>query len=660
MTGIPPRRPGPLRPSGSFDRRHQRDPIPFIIGGVIIFLAFLLIILFAPPISLLSGGDDEDNGELVTQSSGLTFRTTSDFPPLPPNLINLSPYLFDISIPNDLAQGSLVLRLQLAKATQDPSNIGFYTFEDGRWQRVASATLSADGSEAQGELTQVPATLAVLRSASSRLAVSGWLPPDSTVHPEAQGLITMVNPLGIGPKPDGTLGGGISQVPGGSYQVFPAITASSEEAVKAVNSILSDAGLTQKHIDQILTLVEGASPKGIDIDYRAVNPALKSQFTNFISSLAQRLHDENKQLSITLPLPEREGGAWRTGAYDWQALGERADIIKISPEDNQAVYHVVMPDVLTYATSQAPAAKLFLIISPFSHEGTGNSIRSLSILEAMGTASIMSVRSPNGPIEGGSRVVVAADNIYRPDGASGVRWDDTAKAVSFAFERDGEERTVWVENLYSAAFKLALVKLFNLGGIAVEDASAESGGADIWPAISAAASGNLNLAIPHPDNLKIEWQASEGNIQPSNNGAVTWNAPRRSGAFEITVIVSDGVLRVGRRLKLEVSGENPGPIATEEPRAPASPSPTPQSTQQPTASPAPGTQPTPTPTTEPTSSPAPEAQPTPGATPTPQGGAPEPVPSPTSPSATPGPTSTGSPAATLPEASPAAEAYAAS
>ena len=46
-----------------------------------------------------------------------------------------------------------------------------------------------------------------------------------------------------------------------------------------------------------------------------------------------------------------------------------------------------------------------------------------------------------------------------------MRWDEGAFAVSFAYPGRGGQRTVWLENTLSMAFKLDLAKRFGLGGV---------------------------------------------------------------------------------------------------------------------------------------------------------------------------------------------------
>jgi hypothetical protein len=243
-------------------------------------------------------------------------------------------------------------------------------------------------------------------------------------------------------------------------------------------------------------------------------------------------------------------------------------------------------------------------------------------------------------ISGGQRVLITGDNIYRAKGASGIKWDDNAASVTFSYRSGDEEtRTVWVENQFSAGFKLETVQAFRLAGLAVDDASQAAGASVILPAVDALVRGGQTLLQrPSPDNLKPEWTASGGSIEAGGTGgAVTWVAPSEGGSYEIALLVSDGVSRVGRRLSLEVEStatptpeatpeatveeETPTPEATEEATGTPTETPTEEGTPTSTAEATVTPEGTETPTPEGTETPTPESE-----TPTPEAETPTPTP----------------------------------
>jgi hypothetical protein len=648
----PPRRRREFsREEGPFDRvlrtGRERDPAPLIIGGTIIFLAVLILILVLPPLSLLGGGGGNEVGQPQEVGCGITARVREDLPNLPEGLVSLSA-LYEMNVPPEAKeQGCLVTTISLTKPTQDSSNLGFYTYEDGNWRRLAAATLAEDGTAAEAQLTDIPANMAVLRLATARFEAIGSIPSGAVVDPELAGLLSIISPRDYAPAEDGSITGTATVPPEGqNLKVFPTIAAVDGEAAANVATILSEPGRIQSHIDAIVALAEAGKYEGIDIDYRQVDASVGTEFSQFVATLAQELHKAGRSLSITLPMPEVRDSTVDTGGYDWEALGKAADKVKLLAEVDQSTYRTRMGSVLRKATSVIEPTKLYLVVSPFSHEKTKDGVRTVTFLEAMGIANVMTVvpgETGTEEITGGQRVLITGDNIYRAKGASGIKWDDNAASVTFSY-RVGEEetRTVWVENEFSAGFKLEAVQAFRLAGVAIEDASQNAGVAAILPAVDALVrGGQTQLLRPSPDNLKPEWTASGGSIEAgTTGGAVTWVAPSEGGTFEISLVVSDGVTRVGRRMTLEVEAtvtptpeatpeatveeETPTPEATEEPTETPTETPTEEATE--TATPE-GTETstpegTETPPAEVTETPAPELT----ETPAPEGEAPTPTP----------------------------------
>ena len=178
----PPRRRREFpREEGPFDRvlrtGRERDPVPLIIGGTIIFLAVLILILVLPPLSLLGDGDDGQVGQPQEVGCGITARVREDLPSLPEGLVSLSA-LYEMNVPPEAKeQGCLVTSISLTTPTQDSANLGFYTYEEGNWRRLAAATLAEDGAAAEAQLTDIPVNMAVLRLATGRIEAIGSTPP---------------------------------------------------------------------------------------------------------------------------------------------------------------------------------------------------------------------------------------------------------------------------------------------------------------------------------------------------------------------------------------------------------------------------------------------------------------------------------------------------
>jgi len=294
-------------------------------------------------------------------------------------------------------------------------------------------------------------------------------------------------------------------------------------------------------------------------------------------------------LTIALPLPVKEGNNWNTGAYDWNALGKLVDYIKIAPELDQSIYRRVVPEALTYLTGQVEPKKLVLTLSAFSVEKSDQGTRQLTTLDALSIASQFTIRDRERATTNAD-VAVSADNLTQgAGGAGGLNWDAIAATVSFAYQRDNQPRTVWIENEFSAAFKAEFVRLWGLGGVAVDDASAGDAFSSIWPGIAPLAEGREpTLLQPNSSLLKPEWLVDNRPYQ-AGQATITWRTPAEAGNHAITLIVGDGVIRVQntQRVNLRQGTGTPAPSATPSPTPVPSGTPRPAGTATPVPTPTP-------------------------------------------------------------------------
>lgn len=558
----PPRRPRRDLPrsEGPFDRllrrRPERDPAPIIIGGTVAFLAVVIVLVFVFS-SVFGGG-----GGGSTAGIGGSFDTQAgikgqkqQLPGLPPGLVSVSDY-----VEFDAKQDAPVnIRLELKDTIQDRAGLGFYTFFEGRWQRLAEAKLLDGGKVAEADFPSVPRNLAVLRVVAQTYQVAASLPHDGTLHADAR--VDILSPRDYSPAGDGSVQGSATKVPtGGKFLLMPTIIGSGQDTAAAVNDILKDAQRRAKHVEAIASLVQKGGFDGVDIEYSAVNADLNNQFTDFIKGLADSLHRGGKRLSITLPPPSNQ-----RSAYDWKLLGEAVDIIKVLPIADPVSYWETMPGALGKIGEDVDPRKVMLVISPFSME-SGGTAKPIGYLQAMALAAESTVREPNpADIKPGVTVRLVARNLDEGEGASPIRWNNDAAALSFALGGT-ERRRIFIENSFSFAFKIELAQAYGLAGVAVSDASAQSDVANVWPAVNElVSSATVTLRRPNDNSLLPMWQATEGGDLGAGAGTTaTWIAPK-SGQYNVILVVSDGERRFGRQTLIEVKAGNeasPTPLVT--------------------------------------------------------------------------------------------------
>ena len=602
MSRMPPREPPPdrrpesrppsrfrrdiPRPEGPFDRllkrRPERDPAPIIIGGTIAFLAVVIVIvlLFSSVFGGGGGGGSTSSGGdgTIDIAPGIRGRH-AQIPALPPGLAALSEYV-EFQAEEDTP---VTIGLPLnGDVGQDAAGLGFYTFFDSRWQRLADVAVKQlqGKTVGEGDFTAVPKNLAVLRVLSQTYQVAGSLPGGGTLHPDAR--VNIINPRDYSPAADGSIQGTKTDVAAQGALVMPTIVGSNADSAGVVNDILADKDLRSKHATAITDLVKNSALDGIDLEYTAVDVDLSGEFTDFVKSLSNSLHSNNKRLSLTLPPPTN-----KRQAYDWKELGKNVDIIRILPIADPVAYWETMPGALGQVAKDVDPGKVMLVVSPFSIQGTGDVTQLMGYLQAMVQAGEAVVREPQAQdIKPGATVKLVARNLDEGEGASPLRWSDEAAAVSYAIGGT-ERKRIYIENKYSVSFKLELVQAYGLGGVAVSDASAQSDVANVWPTLNEFVSSNtVTLVRPNDSMLLPSWQVEAGDVGAGSGTSATWVAPAK-GTYKVTLLVSDGDRRFGRQLSIEVK---PGDEASATPLVtfpPETPTPTPEPTGEATATPTP-------------------------------------------------------------------------
>jgi len=528
------------------------DRAAVYVIGTIVGLALLLLILVLPPISVLSrgggGGGGNDLGSGPGNASTYTSTVRSGMPKLPAGLVAESA-LFELAAPED-KRGASRLTVPLKDKQTDEANLALYTYASGKWQRLGDASLLADGSAARGEVGALPGNIAVLRRTKSSLQIAGVIGAGVPVDKAASPVLTTLHPLTFIPTADGKLAGQPPAVPPASYTVVPGVVAPDPEAV---NGILRSADLRETHANAIADAVKQGNFAGIDIDYGAVNPTLRDQFTDFVTALQKALHADRRTLTLTLPLPVANDGNIDTGPYDWERLGQLADTIEVRGDVDQELYFQNTEAGLKYITSKMDKAKLLLSISSLSIERGTDGLRTMPLEDALTLASLAAA-DVTGDVAPSAQVKLTAQNLAQSAGASGMHWDDTARAVTFSYPGRGGKRTVWIANEFSTAYRLDLAQRFGLGGVVINDVAEASGAADVYAAVAQLAdSGSISLTQPNGALLTPAWEASDGTLDAKSGESVTWTAPAAPGTYEVTLIVSDGVVRASQKLALDVA-----------------------------------------------------------------------------------------------------------
>lgn len=522
--------------------RHDR-PALFMIGAIVV-LGIVLLILVLPPVSILGG---DGSGSEPAAADRITTARRDTLPDLPDGMEAVSA-LYDVSAPPNL-RGGVTVTIKLAKRLPAGAAVPFYTY-DGGWRRLADGAVSEDGMAASVDLPRLPANVAVLRRTEHARVAFAALPAANEIDPRVGGAIDIIQPMDYILSPDGRILGETSPLPPDTpYRVIPVITNIDPGAIVA---LLQSPESQAAHINAIMELIQRFGFAGVDLNYRQIDPAYRDAFSAFAATLAGRLHADGRTFVLSIPMPAVAGDTTETFGYDWEALGREADYVKIVPPDDQSDYRSRVTAALEYVVERVDRDKLLLGLSNIAYEKGAEGIRTMPVAEALALAATIEMR-PTARVAPDALVTLVGANLARDAGATGLYWDDDALSVTFAYPGASGKRTVWVFNAFSAAFRIDLARRYRLGGVWVDNAGAGSRGADIWAVVQQYIdTGEVALAKPNAAMLAPEWRATAGSLDATTGDTVGWRAPAEPGTYDITLVVGDGVVRVGRTFSVEV------------------------------------------------------------------------------------------------------------
>ena len=477
---------------------------------------------------------------------------------------------------NDLA-----IAVELTKPVTDGAALSFYRYveETKNWEPISPAVLDSQGSIVSATFSGTPATMAVMRRTAPGGSFIAYLPHNAPLHPEAAGRVSIVHPLDFKPAADGAITGELStSIQQGAFDIYPVISANNsvQGDVEIVENILSSADSRSNHARNIVDAMAKANVKGVDIAYLDLPVTARTSFTLFVGLLYEQLHAQNKQLTLTLPAPIKAQNRLDEGAYNWTELAKTADLIQIAPYRDQATYRLTMPEILQYLTERVPPSKLILTVSPYATETGGDTIQTMSIAQAMSIATRVTVRAEATDITTSTQVEIAGTNIDKDEALTGIRWSADTATVAFSYKQaqGAGSRTIYIENFFSIGFKLELIGTYKLGGVAVEDASANDFLGDIWSAlIPYVSSGQPILVQPNSQDLNPRWAVKDsqgqpaGQIEDTSRGSANWSTPAQPGTYTISLTLSDGVALFENSIEVNVKARP----ATQAPNATTTP-----------------------------------------------------------------------------------------
>jgi spore germination protein YaaH len=216
-------------------------------------------------------------------------------------------------------------------------------------------------------------------------------------------------------------------------------------------NVLWSAATRLKAAKSIAAVVKQDHLDGANIDFELLNPASRTDLSDFVYDLSQQLHPMHKVVAVSV-FPLVGLPASINGAYDYHALAQNADYLVLMAYDHHysggppgpvASYGWVQQNVAA-ALKQAPAKRLVLSIGMYGYDWVNNG--------AAGAAATV----PD----------VTAKQMASRYGAR-IRYIASESQNEFTYSQSGVAHVVWFMGDRSAKARVALARQYHLAGVSL-------------------------------------------------------------------------------------------------------------------------------------------------------------------------------------------------
>ncbi len=477
-------------------------------------------------------------GIKLSSKSREQFQNDSLAKSLPTQLTVKSP-LYQPSLQGEIPTQA-ILSMPIPEASEPLNTLTVFGYDGKKWTKLPFQIFT-DDQRLETYISQfIPQAVIVAQTKAQPPALSADVSEKNALPSQATALIAEVSPLGYTIAEGAGIAGSVPTLPEASdLQVLPSIsnTLNSRLRVELVEDMIAYPDSRRAHIQAILDLTVEQLYPGVNIDYQGMSSDYRADYTTFIRDLADALHAKNKTLAVTLALPiQQTAEVWDTGPFDWAALGQAADIVRVPlPTDrtayagNPAPVHVY----LQWAVGQIDQYKLQLAFTVLGRDEFENSFAPVNFTNALKLL---------GPIQVPATVAPDSKTTFdlpRLRESGGIKSDAPTGLYFFTYkDNKNVAHTVIIENAESIAKKVNLALQYNLRGIALRDLSAEAADPRMWDVLKLyrdLQSSNLK------GSLAILWRVNGQAVAKITNLSEPkhqWTAPRTTGDAKIEALLS--------------------------------------------------------------------------------------------------------------------------
>lgn len=504
---------------------------------------------------------------------------------IPPQLVAKSPF-YQVRYRGE-PQAETVWVMPIPNDSEPYETLDIYTWDTAKqsWQWLPHQLIRED-EQLESRIPAAPSSAMIVQTNPKPPLLGLDLGPADALPAEGKGAVGQVHPTGLYLGPNGSIDGALDanwDRLANTYEIVPVIRNYEGPVVRTdlLANLLVDAKQRDAHVDALVNLAVGNLYKGVEIDYRGLDPNLRGEFNQFIAALADKLHAQNKTLSVRVEPPSQVAeDRWDTGPYDWQTLGLLADTVKVpAPVDPRAYAPGGQLDaLLSYAVGQINRYKLQPVFTGQSIEQAGTYLLQKQYADALQPL-LGRIQSDPAIVEPGKPLNLALVSA-RP--TSGLVYDPNLGTYVYRYQDDqGNARTVWLENAASLSHKLDIVKNYNIQGVTLENMPAGGQDADLWRLTRDYQQGRVT---PIDSNMAVQWtiKGSDGKavsqVRPLTDPRIALAAPLAAGAVQVEAAIVDRGRVVYKENSAAVTVATYTPV----------PTPTPVFTPTPVPSPTPG------------------------------------------------------------------------
>jgi hypothetical protein len=471
---------------------------------------------------------------------------------IPARLEPKSPY-YSLDVKSDNGTGGK-LTVVIPNESEPWETLDLYSWNGEAWTWL-STDLDRDREVLESVVETLPASVMVMQTQPADLhtvaEASTW-----PLENAQTGALAEVDISGILIGTMGGTTGDATQLPvaaEGEVMIAPTIRnwlVGREPNWALVSEMLSSESSRNAHVQNLIGLAHSGGYTGVVLDYKSVQPADREAYAGFVEDLGVAMHDVGLWLAVVVDTPAPGADGWETGGYDWAALGQAADQLRmVMPLDPQAyVPGGQAEQLIQWAVTQVNRQRLVPVYSTMSTDGD-QVVALETVLTSVGTIQAQDTLT----------------DFVRPGTSLGFTLgssvDLAMNAETGATQLTTADASYWLGTPQWLKTKMDLAARHRLNGVVLRHLFEDGNLDDIQDAVVSYESGSEVGSYAAPD---VTWSVTGPTLEktesktPLAQPQFVWTAPEVTGTYRIAASV--GGLGKGM-VSVEVSV--PAPVVTE-------------------------------------------------------------------------------------------------